>query len=111
MQILNMQSDAGNPVPNQFVIVTPEGTQFFQSYETIVAAAEPGKPVRISDMACDYSQTTTKYLRRFMGWSGRKGTTRKLVDEMVSNGTAGLVEPDDLKEMFARKTVSPYDVA
>ena len=65
MRVENMVSSRGNYVPNQFII-TDDGREIFQSYETIIAIKDKGKIILDND-ALDYSNTTSKYLYMFLG--------------------------------------------
>ena len=65
MKVENMVSSSGNYVPNQFII-TDDGREIFQSYETIIAIKDKGKIILDND-ALDYSKTTSKYLYMFLG--------------------------------------------
>jgi len=69
MLISNMQSPRGNPVPNQFILHTPEAT-FFKSYDSIIVKTtfEDGKRVvHLDEKYWDYSNTTRKYRDAFLG--------------------------------------------
>lgn len=62
----NMNSPSGNPIPNQFIITTDEGTMF-QSYRTIIAHVDYSNRITLDTNATRYSRTTTKYLAVFLG--------------------------------------------
>ena len=65
-----MYSNNGNQVPNQFIIDNGNKT-IFQSYKTIVAVKENGK-VTLDSNALEYSNTTLKYLKQFLGTNESK---------------------------------------
>lgn len=87
IKVYNMTSPRGGEVPNQFEIVTPEGT-YFQSYSSIIAfrptykaCINPNAGVDNEPCPCprhdgkivldlhkwDYSTTTGKYRNQFLG--------------------------------------------
>ena len=79
MKVSNMTSRNGNKVPNQFIIDHGDKT-VFQSYETIVAVNENGN-VTLDSNALEYSTTTTKYLKQFLGTTESK---KQLQDKIQS---------------------------
>jgi len=79
MKIYNMQSDNGNPVPNQFVYET-EGKTVFRSYDTVIAEEDNGTTTL--DLKWNYSNTTTKYLCRFLG----EGLKKKDIEKGIAAG-------------------------
>ena len=69
MYVSNMISNAGNTVPNQFVI-TDGDLSTFQSYDSTIATIDEGpqsRAVTLDPEFYDYSKTTMKYLARFLG--------------------------------------------
>jgi len=69
IQVYQMNSPrSGNPVANQFEIETPKEI-IFQSYGTIIAKKERGflGSVTLDKNYWDYSRTTLKYLKQFLG--------------------------------------------
>ena len=77
MQVENMISRAGNSVANQFIIYDDYGNVYFQSYtSTIVKIDKKGK-VFLDDRKWDYSNTTAKYRREFLG-EGVEATRAKI---------------------------------
>lgn len=92
MQIINMTSQHGNSVPNQFII-TEEGRgalgnfikrETFQSYQSIIAVRTvwpDGTRIVLDADAWDYSQTTGKYRNQFLGES--KAETLKKIKSGV----------------------------
>tara|TARA_Y100000385_G_scaffold234374_1_gene247627 strand:+ start:286 stop:555 length:270 start_codon:yes stop_codon:yes gene_type:complete len=65
IQVRNMQSIAGNDVPNQFVIITPEG-RYFQSYRSVIAFKPYHGKIQLDESTWNYSNTTSKYRRSFL---------------------------------------------
>ncbi len=57
---------SGNPVANQFIIYTSEGT-YFQSYDSVIAFKDNEGNVTLDDYTWDYSRTTGKYRNEFLG--------------------------------------------
>ena len=58
-------SRSGNPVANQFIICTAEGS-YFQSYDSVIVANNSGK-ITLDNNTWDYSSTTGKYRNEFLG--------------------------------------------
>ena len=75
MNVRNMESSAGNLVPNQFIITTAEGV-YFQSYRTVIAFVPVTGKVKL-DHRWDCSRTTGKYRNKFLGENTRE-TRRKI---------------------------------
>lgn len=67
VKVKNMISNAGNPVPNQFIITTPEG-RYFQSYYSTIAFKPWNEydKTQLDEGTWDYSNTTSKYRRMFL---------------------------------------------
>ena len=59
-------SSSGNPVANQFVIYTDEGT-YFQSYNSVIAFRDNERKITLDEYYWDYSRTTGKYRNQFLG--------------------------------------------
>lgn len=97
MKVSNMQSNAGNDVANQFIIVDGS-TEVFQSYDSIIAKRSPklitksilddnGKCVDtyidtelkivLDERYWDYSATTGKYRNQFLN-EGIAETRKKI---------------------------------
>ena len=72
----------GRSVANQFIIDTEEGL-FFQSYKSIVAF-EPrsGEKTVLDEKYWDYSRTTLKYLKLFLGVTDSK----KELESKINSG-------------------------
>ena len=81
MLIQNMASQNGNKVTNQFIVTLPENVTVFQSYNTVIAQNRNGEIV-LDCKALDYSATTTKYLKHFLGTNESK----KQLQDKIKNG-------------------------
>ena len=88
MLIKNMTSSNGNKVANHFIVTLPENVTVFQSYNTVIAQNRNGKIV-LDSKALDYSATTTKYLKQFLGTNESK---KQLQDKIQS----GFYQVEDL---------------
>ena len=80
MVIQNMTSQNGNKIANQFIVTLPENVTIFQSYKTVIAQNINGKIV-LDSRALEYSATTTKYLKQFLGTNESK---KQLQDKIKS---------------------------
>lgn len=58
-------SRSGNPVANQFTIITSDG-EYFQSYDSVIAFKDNEGNVTLDDYTWDYSRTTGKYRNEFL---------------------------------------------
>ena len=73
-----MYSSNGNQVPNQFII-TDGMTDVFQSYETVIASrCLVTGIVSVCVRALEYSPTTLKYLKIFLGTHASKKELSKM---------------------------------
>ena len=81
MIVQNMLSLNDNKVANQFIVTLPENVTVFQSYNTVIAQNRNGKIV-LDSKALDYSATTTKYLKQFLGTNESK----KQLQDKIKNG-------------------------
>jgi len=81
--ITNLQSPRSQrPVPNQFLI-SSDRYNIFKSYETIIAK-EDRKTNKITlDYDWNYSQTTIKYLKEFLGITKSKKEIQNDIDKGV----------------------------
>jgi len=72
MQVKNMESSKGNKIANQFIIITDNGMQYFQSYNSIIVKFEPSfnsdikAKVILDKTYWNYSVTTSKYRNKFL---------------------------------------------
>ena len=88
MIVQNMTSSNGNKVANQFIVKLPENVTIFQSYKTVIAQNRNGKIV-LDSKALEYSATTLKYLKQFLGTTESK---KQLQDKIQS----GFYQVEDL---------------
>lgn len=89
-KVYNLESPrTGKPVANQFVIVADDG-MYFQSYNTIIAhIATRWDALPILDRDhWDYSVTTLKYLKQFLGTNYSKAT----IQQKINDGTYTLAD-------------------
>lgn len=70
----------GNTVANHTVIHTDKG-DFLQSYSSIVAQIKRGE-VTLDEYYWDYSATTLKYLKRFLGTT----VSKKVMQQRIKDG-------------------------
>ena len=85
IKVLNMISSKGNKIPNQFVIVTPEG-DYFQSYNSVIAFINNEGRVFLDKNKWDYSTTTGKYRNIFLG------ENKKLTEKRINNNNYILID-------------------
>jgi len=83
----NMTSTAGNSVPNQFIISSPNSTTF-QSYKTTIAIMGTDG-LTLDTNAMNYSRTTSKYLYQFTHM------TRKELEQDIADGTIKVANLND----------------
>src|SRR5210317_2058921 len=75
-----VSSRSGNPIANQFRITLQNGTEIFQSYNSIVAIKVNGQT--FLDRTCwDYSNTTSRYRKEFLN-EDTKTTKQKIKDDV-----------------------------
>ena len=55
-----------NNRPNQFIIYNDDGSEYFQSYKSIIAKKQNGN-IYLDSYYWDYSKTTSKYRNMFLG--------------------------------------------
>lgn len=77
-----ISAKSGNPVANQFEIVTPDG-RYFQSYNTIIAHIDNIGMLSLDENAWNYSSTTSKYRNQFTGWDTPE-TKRRIKDGRIA---------------------------
>ncbi len=78
MQITQMINNNGNPAANQFVIYTDKG-QYFQSYDTLIAFKPRTGDTPVLTDSWDFSNTTLKHLKLFLGTSLSKKELQKRI--------------------------------
>ena len=91
MRITQLLNENDNPVANHFVISKKAGTDYLQSYDSIVCkVVEGGTTTFGTDW--DYSRTTLRHLKAFIGGNKTTKELQHLVD-------VGLIEVNNnLKE-------------
>lgn len=72
----------GNPVANQFSIKAGNDT-YFQSYTTIIAKIASNGKITLDTKSWDYSRTTLKYLKEFLGITYSKKEILDLIEKGV----------------------------
>lgn len=72
-----MLTSGGSYAPNQFIVNTTEG-RYFVSYQSVIAFKPRGSSKVYIGSDYDYSRTTMKYLKRFLGHDIKE--TRKRLD-------------------------------
>ena len=88
MNVKNMTSPKGNPVPNQFIITIESPSIYgnfkkrliFQSYASVIAVVtywDEKTVVELDERYWDFSKTTRKYRSQFLGES--TDATRKKI--------------------------------
>ena len=71
---------SGNPIANQFRITLQNGTEIFQSYNSIIAVKVNG--LTFLDRTCwDYSNTTSRYRKEFLN-EDTKTTKEKIKNDV-----------------------------
>ena len=72
-----------NPVAKQYEINTPK-ERFFQSYQSIIAKqCKVSRKIYLDSYYWDYSRTTLKYLKQFLGIDKSKREIEKDIKEGV----------------------------
>ena len=86
MKVENMTSSTGNKIANQ-MIITDNGFESFQSYETIIARKDNiNHIVQLDKEKWDYSKTTSKYRNQFLH------ETKKETQAKIDSGEYQLVD-------------------
>ena len=78
MQVTQLINNNGNAAANQFVITTDNG-KYFQSYDTLIAFKPRCGSTPVVTDAWDYSNTTLKHLKLFLGTSESKRELQKRI--------------------------------
>lgn len=85
IKVINMRSNSGNAIPNQFIIYIPGEGQYFQSYNSIIAFMRNGK-IFLDKHNWNYSTTTGKYRNIFLG------ETKKETEKKIKMGVYQLID-------------------
>jgi hypothetical protein len=75
-KVQNMQSNKGNNIANQFIIVEEGVATHFQSYDSMIVKVKAGKTY-LDEKYWNYSRTTGKYRNIFLNET-KKETERKI---------------------------------
>lgn len=86
MKVLNMTSNRGNDVANQFIIKTDDET-IFQSYDSIIAKVDYENNITLDSKYWNYSRTTSKYRNMFLNMS---------TDDIKKGIKSGVIKLDNL---------------
>ena len=86
MKVLNMTSNKGNDVANQFIIKTDDET-IFQSYDSIIAKVDYENNITLDSKYWNYSRTTSKYRNMFLNMS---------TDDIQKGIKSGVIKLDNL---------------
>ena len=78
IKVRNIESNKGNKIPNQFGITMSNGTEIFQSYDSVIVK-RTHKNTYLDRDYWDYSVTTGKYRNIFLRES-RTETEQKIED-------------------------------
>ena len=76
MQVNNITSNKGNKIPNQFIITANNGTEYFQSYKSIIVKRTLNNTY-LDEYYWEYSVTTGKYRNIFLNET-KKETLKKI---------------------------------
>ena len=77
MKVVNLESNKGNKIANQFEICAENG-RYFQSYNSVIAFIPYGDgKIKLDSEYWDYSKTTGKYRNIFLG-EDKKTTEKKI---------------------------------
>jgi len=77
MIVSNMRNNNGNKVPNQFIIEDDSGSQYFQSYDSMIVKRDEDGEISLDWNYWDYSRTTSKYRNIFLNET-TQDTKRKI---------------------------------
>lgn len=81
MNVTQLINNNGKPAVNQFVITTDNG-QYFKSYGTLIAFKPRYGDTPVVTSSWNYSTTTLKHLKIFLGTSASK----KDLERMLNSG-------------------------
>ena len=76
MKVNNITSNRGNKIPNQFIITDNNGTEYFQSYKSIIVKRTLNNTY-LDEYYWEYSVTTGKYRNIFLNET-KKETLKKI---------------------------------
>ena len=93
----NFKSAKGNFIPNQFIIIDHDGTEYYQSYRTIIAVRAINGKIFLDEDSWDYSRTTSKYRNEFLG------EKTKETKEKIKSGEYKLTDQKSLNNIYSSK--------
>lgn len=79
MKVKQLINNNGNPVANHFIIRDDKGVKFLQSYDSIVVKRDTDGTVTLG-ADWDYSKTTLKYVKVFLGIYDSVKTIRRNIE-------------------------------
>jgi len=77
MIVSNMRNNNGNKVPNQFIIEDDNGSEYFQSYDSMIVKRDEDGEISLDWNYWNYSRTTSKYRNIFLNET-TQDTKRKI---------------------------------
>jgi hypothetical protein len=80
MKVTNMHSSKGLPAPNQFHVKLDDGSEYFQSYSSVVARKDRNGNITLDELYWDFSKTTSRYLHTFLGVYSKKEILQKITE-------------------------------
>ena len=72
-----MRNNNGNKVPNQFIIEDDNGSEYFQSYDSMIVKRDEDGEISLDWNYWNYSRTTSKYRNIFLNET-TQDTKRKI---------------------------------
>lgn len=90
----NFTSSNGNEVANQFKLFLASGIAF-QSYSSMIACKVYGSNKVYLSKKWDYSKTTMKYLKDFLGTTA----SAKVIRDRIKEGVYELVSEADIEHL------------
>tara|TARA_X000001388_G_C2130793_1_gene84905 strand:+ start:184 stop:498 length:315 start_codon:yes stop_codon:yes gene_type:complete len=97
MKVSNFKSPKGNSVPNQFLISDHDGTEYYQSYRSIIAVRAINGKIFLNEDSWDYSRTTSRYRNEFLG------ETTKETKEKIKSGEYKLTDQKSLNNIYSSR--------
>lgn len=82
MKVTQLINNNGNPAANHFIIQCSNGDTVLQSYDSLVAKIDKNGNVTLGP-DWDYSNTTLKHLKTFLGTNESKKELQKKIDSGI----------------------------
>ena len=94
IHVENMRSpQSDRPVANQYIITDDEQGKIFQSYQSTIAVCTDDGQIDLDETYWDYSRTTLKYLKEFLGQTTSKRiTSKKEIQAKIDSGEYKLAD-------------------